>query len=80
MAKKLTDKEIDKMAEEFGKKMKKQSKVKVIIPMDGLNKQDDAIPVCVNGYTYLIKRGIAVEVPETVAQILEESGYLSGTR
>lgn len=80
MAKKLTDKEIDKIAEQFGAEMAKQPKVKIIIPKDSLNPKNDAIPVCINGYTYLIKRGVAVEVPETVAQILEESGYLGGTR
>lgn len=80
MAKKLTAKEIDKMAQQFGEQLSKQPKVKVIIPIDPLNPKDDSVPVCINGYTYQIKRNTPVDVPETVAQILQESGYLGGTR
>lgn len=32
--------------------------------------------VCVNGYIYQIQRGIKVEVPQTVADILEEAGLI----
>lgn len=32
--------------------------------------------VCVNGYIYQIQRGEKVEVPQTVADILEEAGLI----
>ena len=34
------------------------------------------VPVTVNGYTYFIKRGEKVAVPQVVSDILDESGYL----
>lgn len=33
------------------------------------------LPVQINGYVYQIKRGVSVQVPETVADIIEEAGY-----
>lgn len=59
-----------------GKALSEQKKVWVRIPADKLNKHDVVVPVCVNGYTYQIKRGERVEVPQTVADILENAGYL----
>lgn len=53
----------------------KQKKVRIRIPVDKLNKKDTFVPVSVNGYIFQIQRGIAVEVPETVANILENAGY-----
>lgn len=76
----MTDSQIDAMVKEFGAEMAKLPKVKIIVPIDPLNPKDEAVPVGINGYNYLIKRGVAVEVPETIAQILEESGYLGGRR
>lgn len=41
--------------------------------------EGDPLPdetVCVNGYTYQIKRGRMVEVPKTVAEILRDAGRL----
>lgn len=46
------------------------------MPKDKLNKEDVVVPVCINGYTYQIKRGEWVDVPEEVARILEEAGYM----
>jgi hypothetical protein len=60
--------------------MSKLPKVKIIVPVDPLNEKEDTVPVGINGYNYLIKRGVAVDVPEPIAKILEESGYLGGTR
>lgn len=73
----ITDSEIDALAVDAGSVLASQPKVKIRIPVDRLNPKDLApVPVCVNGYTYFIKRGETVSVPETVAQILEESGYM----
>lgn len=77
---KLTDTQMDKEAQTFGQQLKKMPKVKVVIPVDSLNKNSGDVTVCLNGYVYQIQRGKAVNVPEPIAEILEESGYLSGTR
>lgn len=33
------------------------------------------VPVCINGYIYQVQRGVEVEVPKPVADLLEEGGY-----
>ncbi len=45
-----------------------QKKVKIKIPLTRTEKDD--VYVGVNGKTYLIKRGVEVEVPENVAKVL----------
>lgn len=73
---KLSDKEIDKMAEDFGEILNKEPKVTIKIPFDSKNPSDTTVPVGLNGYIYYIKRGQKVEVPETIANILEEAKYI----
>lgn len=34
------------------------------------------VPVQVNGYTFVIQPNVSVEVPESIATILEEAGYI----
>ena len=48
---------------------KKAKKVKIKLPLTRTEKDD--VFVGLNGKTYLIKRGVEVEVPEGVAKILE---------
>ena len=43
-------------------------KVKIILPLTRTEKDDEY--VCLNGKSYLIKRGVEVEVPAGVAEIL----------
>lgn len=54
----------------------KQPKVKIRIPLNPLNEEDRMVPVCVNGYSYYLKRGETIEVPKTVAEILENASYI----
>ncbi len=61
---------------ETGAELAKSPKVRIRLPVDKLNKEDVVVPVCINGYTYQIKRGEWVEVPQEVARILEEAGYM----
>lgn len=75
-AEQLTDREIDNVAKETGAALKVEDKVKIKIPLDKNNKEDLVVPVCINGYVYQIKRGERVEVPQTVADILEEANYI----
>lgn len=46
-----------------------EKKVKIKLPLTRTDKDD--VYVCVNGNSYQIKRGETVEVPESVAEVLE---------
>ena len=37
---------------------------------------DGPVQVQVNGYSFLIREGVPVMVPESVAEILEDAGYI----
>lgn len=37
---------------------------------------DGPVQVQVNGYSFLIREGVPVEVPESIAAILEDAGYI----
>lgn len=75
--KQLTDEEMDQLAQEAGDGInQEQKKVWIRIPKDPLNPGDDSVPVNINGYTWQIKRGESVEVPEVVASVLAEAGYI----
>lgn len=50
-----------------------EKKVKIKLFLDGDKYKDDVF-VGINGRTYQIKRGVEVEVPESVAKVLEDSG------
>ena len=72
----LSEAELDKMALESAKKIKKEKLVKIKIPKDPLNKNDEVVPVVINGYFWYIKRGESVEVPEVVSEVLEQAGLI----
>lgn len=72
----LSGDQIDREAQEWGKIYNAEEKVSIRIPQDPLNRDDDTVPVCVNGYNYFIKRGVTVEVPRTIAEILERAQYI----
>lgn len=46
-----------------------EKKVKIKLPLTRTEKDD--VYVCVNGISYLIKRGETVEVPDYVAEVLQ---------
>lgn len=74
---KFTDGQLDEMAKETGKEVNDtQDKVKIRIPIDPLNKTDLIVPVIINGYMWKIEKGKSVTVPENVAEILTEAGYI----
>ena len=74
--KEITEKDIITEANETAEKLSKNGKVRIKIPVDQLNPKDLMVPVVINGYQYLIKRGETVEVPEAVVKILEEAKYI----
>ena len=47
----------------------KPKMVKIKLPLTKFEKDDE--PVIINGYTYVIKRGETVEVPDYVVKVLE---------
>lgn len=72
---KITEEQIEKEAKETAKKVKAKM-VRIKIPVDPLNPKDLMVPVVINGYLWNIKRGETVEVPENVANILENAKYI----
>lgn len=65
------------------KELDKQNKVEVKIVLSekertliASNKTIPDVSVCINGYTYQIKKGVTVKVPKSVALVLEESGLI----
>lgn len=58
------------------KEIKKGNSVRIKIPVDPQNPKDLVVPVMINGYLWKINRGETVEVPEQVANILEEAKYI----
>ena len=52
-------------------------KVKIKLPLTR-NEKDD-VYVCVNGKSYLIKRGETVEVPASVAEVLQHREEMLAT-
>lgn len=67
---------LDPETEKIAKSLAAQPKVRVRIPKNELNEDDRVVPVSVNGYNYFINRGESVEVPQTVAELLEGAGYI----
>ena len=59
------------MAEEKKTETPKEKMVKIRIPRTKANQED--VFVSVNMRTWLIKRGVEVEVPECVAEVLRHS-------
>lgn len=49
--------------------MATEKKVKIKLPLTRTEKEDEY--VCVNGKSFLIKRGVEVEVPASVAEVLQ---------
>lgn len=59
------------MAEEKKTETPKEKMVKIRIPKIKANQED--VPVWVNERSWLIKRGVEVEVPECVAEVIRHS-------
>ena len=71
MNKKKDFEEAKRTAEKLNKDL-----VKIKIPIDKENPKEKLVPVTINGWTWTIKRGETVEVPEAVSKILEEANYI----
>lgn len=85
----ISESQMDRITDNTKKLLAEQPKVsiKLHLPQEEMKKIEAArasgknaeIPfetVCVNGHIFQIQRGIKVEVPQTVADILEEAGMI----
>jgi hypothetical protein len=72
----LTDKEIEQVALSTKQLLDKQQKFKIRIRKDSDPKMPNYETVQVNGYTYTIMKGVDVEVPETVRDILVNANII----
>jgi hypothetical protein len=46
------------------------------VPADSSDEPLPPQPVSINGYIYMLERGVSHDVPETVADILSEAGHV----
>lgn len=87
--KQLSEKDMEKVTNNTAEELKKQEKVKVRLhlPADQKKKLEAAIEqgkevnwpyhvVGINGYNYQIQLGKTVEVPKSVANVLERAGLI----
>ncbi len=61
------------------KLLDEQPKVRVRlyqVPADSSDEPLPTVPVSINGYVYQLERGVSHDVPETVADILQEAGHI----
>lgn len=85
----MTEREMDEVTKNTKQLLDEQPKVsiKLHLPQEEAAKikaakeagKPYAVPfetVCINGYIYQIQRGEKVDVPQTVADILEEAGLI----
>jgi hypothetical protein len=89
MAKQVTEKEMENVTLNTKETLNKQEKVKIRLhlPPEQLNKLKAAEQakkpvewpsqtVAINGYIYQIQLGKSVEVPQSVAEVLEQAGLI----
>jgi hypothetical protein len=50
--------------------------VTVRLPKNKDDKGINYVPVCIDGHVWQVQRGVAVEVPQPVYDLLEKAGYL----
>lgn len=55
---------------------KAQRTTRVVIPRESGDEKNFDIPVIINGHTFLIQRGVPVEVPDMVLDVLMHAGLL----
>jgi hypothetical protein len=70
----ISDSSLDHEAHKVGERLSKCPKKTIKIPIDPLNPKEVAIPVIIDGYRFDIKKGVEVELPLPVIEILEKAG------
>ncbi len=75
----MSEAQMDAISRDTGEALSAQPKKKVRLYQVPEGSTDRPLPdetVQINGYTYVIKRGEEVEVPESVHAVLQEAGRL----
>ena len=54
--------------------LQSQPRVRILLPV--MPGEGEQVEVCVNGYWTVIRRGVAVDVPDSVAQVLRQAEML----
>lgn len=75
-APKKEDKKVERVLtkpERMKQALDKQDKVKIFIPLEGKEPKGAVETVIVNGYRFDIMKGVKVEVPEQIADIIHDS-------
>jgi hypothetical protein len=72
----LTDKEMEQISLGTKQLLDEQPKFKVRIRKDSDPKAPNYETVQINGYTYTIMKGVDVEVPQTVRDILVDANII----
>ncbi|MDL2225301.1 hypothetical protein LJC20_03710 [Eubacteriales bacterium OttesenSCG-928-M02] len=70
----MTDEEMDALADGFGKKLAKEEKVQVRIPL--LPGEGTTVECSINGHNFVIKRGQSVMLPKSVVELLSNAGIV----
>jgi hypothetical protein len=76
VAKTLSDEEMTQVVYSTKAQLDKQRKHKIRIRKDPAPNAPNYETVQINGYTFTIQKGVDVEVPETVRDILLEAGII----
>jgi hypothetical protein len=66
----------DKLIRGMKAKLDALPKVKIKIPISEQNPKDLDVTVQINGYTYQMKRGVEISVPEPVKELLANAKYI----
>lgn len=78
----LSESDMDRVTHETHKALSKQKKETIFLYQRPAE-EGDPLPdetVCINGYVYQIKRGVSVEVPIGVADVLRHANRLPAAR
>ncbi len=72
----MTEGEMDRLTTDTGAVLAAQPKRTIRLYQEPGARKLPEETVSVNGYNYVIQRGVEVEVPQTVYEILEQAGRL----
>lgn len=61
-------------------KSEKPKMANIYIPMDTLNPYEETVSVSINGKIKTIARGVSVDVPLEIAEILKNAKYINDFR
>ena len=74
VGKRVSDSDMAAMVSQAAKTLKDFPAREVKIPL--LDRKNDVVEVCYNGYNMIIKRGVNVKLPMPIVRILQHSGVL----